>query len=162
MSAAPNAASARLDAVRAFNARVAQASGEPASAHRATFPDFDAMALAAKRELAARRADSEARGRAAVERSHVPRTAAEYRGAGAVRLEPPHKNQSTKASELSAPIAERRPDHLVRLAAENRLGLKTSDVSLAEIDARITGRGSLFAAANCRTSPGWKPGCFAM
>lgn len=150
----------RSEAIGAFNAQLARVKELPPTELRSTFPDFAAMDRAAVQQAAQHCAAAEARNRAAVERSHVPATVAEYRGAGSVRLTHPAKNQATHPSQLSVPIVEKAPQCTSAASEGKRLGKKTSDVCLAEVDSVITGRGSLFASTNCKTYKGWTPGAF--
>jgi hypothetical protein len=156
-----SSSSSRAQALQAFNAKLASVKSEEPSLHKATYPDFDGMARQQKQEIEIRRQQAEAAGRAAVERSHVPKTAAEQRGPGAVQLKHKTKNEATQSTQLSVPIdPDKKPYYLEKIAAGKRVGKKTSDVCLAEKDSVVTGRGSLFAAQNSKTFKGWKPGCF--
>ena len=153
--------SSRSKALQDFNAKLAAVKSENPQQHKSSFPDFDGMARQQQQEIEQRRQQAEAAGRAAVERSHVPKTASELRGPGAVQLKHKTKNEATDSTQLSVPInPDKKPYYLERIADGKRVGKKTSDVCLAETDSVVTGRGSLFAASNSKTFKGWKPGCF--
>ncbi len=153
----------RSEQLKQFNEKLASVKTETLSSNslKTSYPDFQGMAQQQKQQLEQRRIEAEARGRAAVERSHVPKTSEEYRGAGSVPIRHPAKNEATHSSQLSVPIEQRQTPYYTQAIKDGkRLGKKTSDVCLVEVDARITGRGSTFAQENCKTFKGWQPGNF--
>lgn len=158
--------SSRSDQLKQFNEKLvtiqkSSSSSETSSSLKASYPDFPGMARQQKQELDQRRTEAETRGRAAVERSHVPKTTEEYRGAGSVPIRHVTKNEATSTSQLSVPIEDRKTTYYSQAIKDGkRLGKNTSDVCIPEREARITGRGSLFAQEHCKTFKGWQPGNF--
>ena len=161
-----SSSSSRAEQLKQFNEKLAsvksdQSSSSSSSSLKTAYPDFQGMARQQKQELEQRRVEAEARGRAAVERSHVPKTAQDYRGPGAVPIRHVAKNEATSASQLSVPIDDRKSTYYAQAIKDGkRLGKNTSDVCIPEREARITGRGSLFAAEHCKTFKGWSQGSF--
>lgn len=160
--------SRRSQQIQEFNSKLEsvksqsqQGQQQQQESNRAQFPNFDNIAKIQKQQLEERRQDSERRNREAVERSHIPKSAEEYRGPGATQLKPRTKNEATDSSQLSVPILDSQRTYYSKAIEEGkRLGKKTSDVCHIEADARITGRGSNFAQEHSKTFKGWKPGCF--
>lgn len=154
----------RTQKLQEFNSKlesVKSSSQQDPQSNKAQFPNFDHMAKVQKQQLEQRRQESERRSREAVERSHVPKKAEDYRGPGATQIPHRTKNEATDASQLSVPIKDDKKAYYAKAIEEGkRLGKKTSDVCFIEADARITGRGSNFAQEHTKTFSGWKPGCF--
>jgi hypothetical protein len=139
-----------------FNAKLnAIRSGGSGSIQPEHFPDFSLIDRQAKLDLEQRRRDAEARNRAEVDKSHVPKTAAEYRGAGAVPLPHKVKTESTDTSQLSVAALGNNPVH-----NKKTLGKMTCDICHVESNLRVSGHGSLFAKEKLTTSRGWSHGQF--
>lgn len=138
-----------------FNAKVSVVRAERIESNH--FPDFAAQERAALQELQRRHKQAAEKNEAEVSKSHVPKTAADYRGPGAQPLPHKVKNEADCAAQLSVPLGNNAV-HAKHGGSKTSFGKKTCDVAVCETNIRVTGGGSLFDKAKVSTYRGWKPG----